>query len=229
MRILIVEDDAVLADALTHALRRSHHAVDCLASGAAADNAVTAQDYDIIILDLGLPELDGFEVLRRLRARRKRIPVLILTARDGLHDRVHGLDLGADDYLTKPFELPELEARMRAVTRRAYGAADDNVTVGRLALDSAGQRVMLDGSALELSSREFRVLEMLMTRSGRVISKEALIQRLYGWDREVSKNVVEIYVHRVRKKLKSAGVNIRTVRGLGYLLEPVAPTGKKPR
>jgi DNA-binding response OmpR family regulator len=155
--------------------------------------------------------------------------VLILTARDELQDRVHGLNLGADDYLTKPFELPELEARMRAVTRRARGAADDNVKVGRLALDSAGQRVMLDGSALELSSREFRVLEMLMTRSGRVISKEALIQRLYGWDQEVGKNAVEIFVHRVRKKLQSAGVNIRTVRGLGYLLEPVAPSGEKSR
>jgi len=227
MRILIVEDDAVLCDALTHALRKSHHAVDCLISGATVDHAVATQDYDIVILDLGLPELDGFEVLRRLRARRKRVPVLILTARDGLNDRVHGLDLGADDYLTKPFELPELEARMRAVIRRAHGAADDNVKVGRLALDSAGQRVMLDGSALELSSREFRVLEMLMTRSGRVISKEALIQRLYGWDQEVSKNAVEIFVHRVRKKLRSAGVNIRTVRGLGYLLEPVASTGKR--
>jgi DNA-binding response OmpR family regulator len=226
MRILIVEDDAALADALTHALRKSRHAVDCLASGAAADNAVTTQDYDIVILDLGLPDVDGFQVLRRLRARGKRIPVLILTARDGLHDRVLGLDLGADDYLTKPFELPELEARMRAVTRRAYGAADDNVKLGRLALDSAGQRVMLDGEALELSAGEFRVLEMLMTRSGRVISKEALIQRLYGWDREVRKNAVEIFVHRVRKKLRSAGVNIRTVRGLGYLLEPVMP-GKK--
>jgi DNA-binding response OmpR family regulator len=229
MRVLIVEDDAVLADALTQALRQSHHAVDCLASGATAENAVTAQDYDIVILDLGLPELDGFEVLRRLRARRKHVPVLILTARDELQDRVHGLNLGADDYLTKPFELPELEARMRAVTRRARGAADDNVKVGRLALDSAGQRVMLDGSALELSSREFRVLEMLMTRSGRVISKEALIQRLYGWDQEVGKNAVEIFVHRVRKKLQSAGVNIRTVRGLGYLLEPVAPSGEKSR
>ena len=227
MRILIVEDDAVLGDALTHALRKSHHAVDCLASGAAADNAVATQDYDVIILDIGLPELDGFEVLRRLRARRKRVPVLILTARDGLLDRVHGLDLGADDYLTKPFELPELEARMRAVVRRARGAADDNVQVGQLALDSAGQRVMLDGRALELSAREFRVLETLMTRSGRVISKETLIQRLYGWDREVGRNAVEIFVHRVRRKLRSAGVNIRTVRGLGYLLEPVAPTTKK--
>ena len=227
MRILIVEDDAVLGDALTHALRKSHHAVDCLASGAAADNAVATQDYDVVILDIGLPELDGFEVLRRLRARRKRVPVLILTARDGLLDRVHGLDLGADDYLTKPFELPELEARMRAVVRRARGAADDNVQVGQLALDSAGQRVMLDGRALELSAREFRVLETLMTRSGRVISKETLIQRLYGWDREVGRNAVEIFVHRVRRKLRSAGVNIRTVRGLGYLLEPVAPTPKK--
>lgn len=226
MRILIVEDDAILADAMTHALRKSHHAVDCLGTGTAADNVVATEDYDIVVLDIGLPELDGFEVLRRLRARRKRVPVLILTARDALQDRIQGLDLGADDYLTKPFELPELEARMRAVTRRACGAADDNVKVGRLELDSAGQRVMLGGSALELTAREFRVLEMLMTRSGRVISKEALIQRLYEWDRDVRKNAVEIFVHRIRKKLSSAGVNIRTVRGLGYLLEPLAPGGK---
>jgi two-component system, OmpR family, response regulator len=227
MRILFVEDDAALADALTRALRKSGHAVDCFASGTAADSAVTTQTYDVVILDLGLPELDGFEVLRRLRAGKKHVPVLILTARDALPDRVRGLDLGADDYLVKPVELPELEARMRAVVRRARGAADDSVRVGRLELDAVGQRVMSSGSALDLSSKEFRVLELLLIQSGRVISKEALVQRLYGWDREVRKNAIEIYVHRVRRKLEHADVNIRTVRGLGYLLEPSAPGNKK--
>jgi two-component system OmpR family response regulator len=226
MRILFVEDDAALADALTRALRKSGHAVDCLASGTAADSAVTTQNYDVVVLDLGLPDLDGLDVLRRLRAARKHVPVLILTARDAVPDRVRGLDLGADDYLVKPVELPELEARMRAVVRRARGAADDNVRVGRLELDTGGQRVMLGGKALELSSREFRVLELLLTQSGRVISKEALVQRLYEWDREVRKNAIEIYVHRVRRKLQHAEVNIRTVRGLGYLLEPSAPADK---
>lgn len=228
MRTLIVEDDATLADALTRALCNTGHAVDCLESGTAVDSAVATQSYDIVILDLGLPELDGFEVLRRLRVSKKHVPVIILTARDTLRDRVRGLDLGADDYLVKPFEMPELEARMRAVARRARGAADDHVTVGCLELDMAGQRVMLAGRALELSSREFRVLELLLTQAGRVISKEALVQRLYGWDPEVRKSTIEIYVHRIRRKLQHADVIIRTIRGLGYLLEPVATTGVKP-
>jgi DNA-binding response OmpR family regulator len=219
MRVLIVEDDAILADAMSGELRKAHHAVDCLASGTAADSVLLSQDYDAIILDLGLPGMDGFEVLRRLRKRRKRVPVLILTARDALDDRVRGLDLGADDYLIKPVELQELAARMRAVVRRAQGAFDSEVNVGSLVLDSAGRRVLLNGIALELSSREFAVLEILITRSGRVVSKEALMQGLYESDREVGVNAVEIFVHRVRKKLQDSGVNIRTVRGLGYLLE----------
>jgi two-component system OmpR family response regulator len=228
MRILIVEDDAVLADAIGGELRKARYAVDCLASGAAADSALLSQEYDAVILDLGLPDMDGFEVLRRLRGRKKRVPVLILTARDAVDDRVRGLDLGADDYLIKPIELRELTARMRAVVRRAQGAFESEVTIGRLVLDSAGRRVLLDGAAIELSSREFAVLEILITRSGRVVSKDALIQGLYGLDREVGVNAVEIFVHRVRKKVQNSGVNIRTVRGLGYLLERAAPADGKP-
>src|ERR1700691_849483 len=167
MRILIVEDDAVLADAIGGELRKARYAVDCLASGAEADSALLSQDYDAVILDLGLPDMDGLEVLRRLRKRMKRVPVLILTARDAVDDRARGLDLGADDYLIKPIELQELAARMPAVGRGAQGAFDGEVTVGRLVLDSAGRRVLLDGATIELSSREFAVLEILMMRRGR--------------------------------------------------------------
>jgi len=223
MRVLLVEDDVALADALAHALCGSGHTVDCLASGATAETAVASQSYELVILDLGLPGVDGFEVLRRLRSARESVPVLILTARDALPDRVRGLNLGADDYLVKPFETSELEARMRAVARRARGAAHDSVRVGRVELDGAGHRVLLDGRALELSSREFRVLESLLTQCGRVISKETLMQKLYGWDRDVGSQAIEVFVHRVRRKLRNADINIRTVRGLGYLLEPIAP------
>jgi two-component system, OmpR family, response regulator len=219
MRILIVEDDAVLADAMSAELRKARYAVDCLASGIAADSALMSQDYDAVILDLGLPDMDGFEVLRRLRNRKKRVPVLILTARDAVDDRVRGLDLGADDYLIKPIELRELAARMRAVIRRGQGTFDNELAIGRLILDASGRRVLLDGTSIDLSSREFAMLEIFMMRSGRVVSKDALMQGLYGLDNDVGVNAVEIFVHRVRKKLQNSGVNIRTVRGLGYLLE----------
>src|ERR1700691_1726160 len=169
MRILIVEDDAVLADAIGGELRKSRYAVDCLASGAAADSALLAQDYEAVILDLGLPDMDGFEVLRRLRNRKKRVPVLILTARDAVDDRVRGLDFGADDYLIKPIELRELAARMGAGIRRGQGIFDNELTVGRLVLDASGRRVLLDGTSVELSSREFAMLEIFMMRSGRVV------------------------------------------------------------
>jgi two-component system OmpR family response regulator len=223
MRILIVEDDAILADAVSAELRKARYAVDCFASGGEAESALLSQDYDAVILDLGLPDMDGLELLRRLRKRRRKVPVLILTARDALDDRVRGLDLGADDYLIKPVELQELAARMRAVIRRAQGGFDGEMAVGNLVLDSAGRRVTLNGTGIELSSREFAVLEILMMRRGRVVSKDALMQDLYEADHEVGVNAVEIVIHRVRKKVQNSGVNIRTVRGLGYLLEPAAP------
>lgn len=228
MRILIVEDDAVLADAIGGELRKARYAVDCLASGADAESALLSQDYDAVILDLGLPDMDGLEVLRRLRKRKKHVPVLILTARDAVDDRVRGLDLGADDYLIKPVELQELAARMRAVVRRAQGASDGEVAVGGLVLDSAGRRVLLNGTGIELSSREFAVLEILMMRKGRVVSKDALMQGLYESDQDVGVNAVEIFVHRVRKKVLNSGVNIRTVRGLGYLLESAPSPALEP-
>jgi two-component system OmpR family response regulator len=219
MRVLIVEDDPVLADGLTRSLRHSDYAVDCATDGEQADHVLTAQNYDLVILDLGLPGLDGFEVLKRLRRRGAAVPVLVLTARDALADRVKGLDLGADDYLTKPFDLPELEARARALIRRGQSGGSSLLTHGTLTLDTSGRRATLGGAPLELSARELGVLEVLMLRSGRVVNKEQLAEQLYGWDDEVGSNAIEVYVHRLRKKLEPAGVAIRTIRGLGYLLE----------
>ncbi|MBX9810849.1 MAG: response regulator [Burkholderiales bacterium] len=219
MRVLIVEDDPVLADGLTRSLRQADYAVDCINDGAEADHVLAAQGYDIVILDLGLPKIDGFEVLRRLRRRGVKVPVLVLTARDALQDRVKGLDLGADDYLTKPFDLPELEARVRALIRRGQSGGSSLLNHGALTLDIAGRRATLDGEPLDLSARELGVLEVLMMRSGRVVGKEQLAEQLYGWDEEVGANAIEVYVHRLRRKLEPAGVAIRTIRGLGYLLE----------
>ena len=219
MRILIVEDDPVLSDGLQNSLRRSDFAVDAAHDGEAANNILTTQNYDLIILDLGLPRLDGFEVLRRLRHRGGTSPVLILTARDAVADRVKGLDLGADDYLSKPFDLPELEARVRALIRRGQSGGSALLTHGPLALDLAGHRATLDGTPLELSARELGVLEVLMLRSGRVVNKEQLTAQLYEHDEEVGANAIEVYVHRLRKKLERTSVVIRTIRGLGYLLE----------
>jgi two-component system, OmpR family, response regulator len=221
MRILVVEDDSVLADALVHNLRHAGYAVDCLADGAAAAHALITQEYDLVILDIGLPKLDGFEVLTRLRRAEAHTPVIILTARDAVQDRIRGLDLGADDYLAKPFEMPELEARVRAVIRRMQGASGPELAVGPLTLDRIGRRILLNGMPLDLSARELAVLEVLMGRAGRVVHKEQLMQRLYEWDKVVGTNAIEVYMHRVRRKLTGAPVTIRTIRGLGYMLEAV--------
>lgn len=219
MRILIAEDDPVLADGLMRSLRHADYAVDCVSAGDQAEHVLLAQSYDLVILDLGLPRLDGFEVLRRLRHRGSKVPVLVLTARDALDDRVKGLDLGADDYLTKPFDLPELEARVRALIRRGQSGGGSTLVHGALKLDTAGRRATLNGAPLDLSARELGVLEVLLHRSGRVVNKEQLAEQLYGWDEEVGPNAIEVYVHRLRKKLEPAGVTIRTIRGLGYLLD----------
>ena len=219
MRILIVEDDPVLADGLTRSLRANDYAVDHAPDGMQADHVLATQSYDLVILDLGLPRIEGYEVLRRMRRRGSRVPVLVLTARDALEDRVRGLDLGADDYLTKPFDLPELEARVRALIRRGQAGGSSVLTHGPLALDTAGRRATLRGAPLELSARELGVLEVLLMRSGRVVGKEQLAAQLYGWEEEVGNNAIEVYVHRLRRKLEPAGVIIRTVRELGYLLE----------
>ncbi len=218
MRILIAEDDSILADGLSRSLRQNGYAVDAVHDGASADAALAAQPFDLLILDIGLPKLSGLEVLRRMRARNSHMPVLILTAADSIEQRVKGLDLGADDYMAKPFALSELEARVRALTRRGAGGGPTVLRHGRLAFDQVGRVVTVDEQAVELSAREVSLLEILLQRSGRMVSKKQLVDHLCEWGEEVSTNAIEVYVHRLRKKLEP-GVKIATVRGLGYCLE----------
>lgn len=222
MRILIAEDDQVLADGLLRSLRGAGAAADHVTTGVAADAALMANDsFDLLILDLGLPKLHGLDVLKRLRARGQTLPVLILTAADSVEERVKGLDLGADDYMAKPFALNELEARVRALTRRGMGAATSVIRHGPLEYDQAGRVARLDGKPLELPARELALLEVLLQRSGRLVSKEQLVDHLCQWGEEVSHNAIEVYVHRLRKKIEKNPVRIATVRGLGYCLEKI--------
>ena len=210
----------MLADALSRALVQSAYAVDIATTGEQADTALAMHAYDLAILDIGLPGLTGLDVLRRLRSRKSQVPVLLLTALDSLADRVRGLDLGADDYLAKPFDLPELEARVRALLRRG-NQSTLTLQHGRLRLDTVGRRVFYDEQPVELSARELAVLELLLMREGRVVSKEHMVNHLYGWGDEVGANAIEVYVYRIRKKLEPLGCEIRTVRGMGYLMERV--------
>ncbi len=219
MRILIAEDDSVLADVLIRTLRQASYTVDWVKTGAEADTKLSTQTYSLVILDLGLPQVDGLDVLRYLRARGSRTPVLILTARDRLEDRVAGLDMGADDYLAKPFELAELEARARALIRRGQGGTGSVIELGALRYDMQGRRVFIHGKPVDLSAREIGVLEVLVLRVGRVVSKEQLMEHLFEAGEEATSGAIEVYMHRLRKKLEDAQVLIKTVRGLGYLLE----------
>jgi len=219
VRILLVEDDPMLSAAVARALRQSAHVVETVASGDDADQCLASNEYDLVLLDVGLPVLDGFEVLRRLRQRRNAVPVLILTVRDVPEDLVKGLDLGADDYLTKPFNLSELEARVRALIRRSHASAASELVHGPLRLDMAGRRLYCNGQPMELSARELAVVELLLLRSGRVVTKQQISEQLYGWEDSSSSNAVEVFVYRLRKKLEPAGIDVRTIRGMGYLLE----------
>jgi len=221
MHILIAEDDQVLADGLLRSLRGAGYAVDQVASGTEADAALMAHDFDLVILDLGLPRMSGLDVLRRLRARQATMPVLILTAADSVEDRVRGLDLGADDYMPKPFSLAELEARVRALTRRRMGSASSTIRHGPLTFDQVGRVAYLHEQLLDLSARELGLLEMLLQRCGRLVSKNQLVEHLCEWGDEVSNNAIEVYVHRLRKKIEQGPVRIATVRGLGYCLEKI--------
>lgn len=219
MRILIAEDDALLADGLTRSLRHAGYAVDCVNTGAEADTALSTSEFDLLILDIGLPRMSGLDVLKRLRGRGSSLPVLIVTALVGVNDRVRGLDLGADDYLAKPFALEELEARVRALTRRGGANAGGIVRHGALTYDQPGRVAHLNGEMLDLSPRELSLLEILLQRIGRMVSKEQLVDHLCEWGEEVSSNAIEVYVHRLRRKLEPGGVRIVTVRGLGYCIE----------
>ena len=218
MRILVVEDDSLLAQGLTRVLARAGHAVDMAETGVQADRALRAASYDLVVLDIGLPDIDGFEVLRRLRLRHAAANVLVLTARDAIEDRVHGLDLGADDYLTKPFSVTEFEARVRALLRRVSLPASA-VSLGRLTVDVEAKRISINGTLIELTVREWALLELFMARPGRVLSKEQIAQQLADCDSQLTTNAVEVYVSRLRAKIEAAGVRIRTVRGFGYLWE----------
>ncbi len=221
MRILIAEDDQVMADGLLRALRSTGYAVDQVSSGSEADAALASHEFDLLILDLGLPKMHGFDVLRRMRARGSSVPVLILTAADSVEQRVKGLDLGADDYMAKPFSLQELEARVRALTRRGLGSASSVIKHGPLTFDATGRVAYISDQMIELSARELSLLEVLLQRAGRLVSKDQLVERLCEWGEEVSNNAIEVYIHRLRKKIEQGPIRIATVRGLGYCLEKI--------
>ncbi|MDE1893191.1 MAG: response regulator transcription factor [Pseudomonadota bacterium] len=219
MRILLAEDDPSIAEGICASLRHGGHAVDHVAAGNLADAALRDHHYDLLVLDLGLPGIDGSEVLRRLRARGTGMPVLVVTARDGLPERIRVLDLGADDYLVKPFALAEFEARVRALLRRASNQGKPDLLIGRLRLDLPGHRAWIGATALELTAREFGLLEALALRPDRVTSRAQLIEALCDWDQELTDNGLDIAIHRLRRKLHGSGTSVRTIRGLGYLLE----------
>ena len=218
VRLMIVEDDTSLATGLMRALANEGYEVTAAASGEEALERVRSEPFDLLVLDIGLPGIDGFEVLRRLRAGGYALPVLILTARDAVDDRVRGLDLGADDYMPKPFALPELAARVRALGRRGRGQIGPRIVHGPLVLDTAARRAWLNGEPLEMAAREWSVLQVLLERVERTVSKEAIIEAVAGLSDDLSLNAIEVYVSRLRAKLEPAGIRIRTVRGFGYML-----------
>jgi two-component system, OmpR family, response regulator len=219
MNVLLIEDDAVLAAGLVRALGQADYTVTHAPDGHCADGALRAHDYDLVLLDLGLPDMDGLEILRRLRRRRVIVPVLVLTARDGVDQRVTALDTGADDYLEKPFDLRELEARVRALLRRSHVEFGHEFTVGRLSLDPFARTVRLAGETLALPAREYEVLEALAMNAGQVLSKARIAQRMAVASEEPGENAIEVYMHRLRRRLEPHALRIRTLRGLGYVLE----------
>jgi two-component system, OmpR family, response regulator len=214
MRILLVEDDRMIGESIRTALRQDGGAVDWVRDGRSAESTLASEQFDLVLLDLGLPQRDGIEILRAMRSRHDQTPVIVLTARDALADRVTGLDAGADDYLVKPFELEELAARIRAVTRRKSGRAEPAIQVGQVRLDPSMRQVTVGGEAVMLSAREYAVLEALMMRPGAILSRAQLEDRLYGWGDAIESNAVSVYIHQLRRKL--GGDFIRNVRGVGY-------------
>ena len=216
MRILLVEDDALLGDALQVGLREQGFAVEWIRDGAAGEAALASDEFTAVVLDLGLPRMSGLELLRHVRDRGDHTPVIILTAREAVDDRVRGLDLGADDYVVKPVALKELAARLRAVARRAQGTGTGSIVVGNLSLDLASRAVTFDGNPVELQPREFALLQELMLRAGRVVTRTQLETQLYEWEHSLDSNAIEVHVHHLRRKL--APTLIRTVRGVGYMI-----------
>ena len=223
MRLLLVEDDPALANSTTRALQSQGWTVDWSTRGEPVPQSVKQDAYDLVILDIGLAGIDGFETLRRLRAQGSATPVLMLTARDAVEDRVRGLEGGADDYLVKPFAVAELVARVRVLTRRAQARSEDALSLGALRMDLSARRVFVGEQPLEVSAREWSVLEFLLGRVGKVVAKEQILQSIAGWDEALSENAIEVYVSRLRAKIEPAGLRIRTVRGFGYLLETADP------
>ncbi|GEK73400.1 MULTISPECIES: response regulator transcription factor [Halomonas] len=226
MRILLVEDDPSLASGIRLALKPEHYTVDILGDGIEALNALRDEEpFDAVILDLGLPRLDGIDLLTRLRRGGHRVPVLVLTARDGIEQRIQGLDAGADDYLTKPFEVDELKARLRALLRRSQGLVSSELRHRGVVLDPENRRVTYQGQPVTLSRREFTLLQEFLSHPGHAFTRDTLARLLYGWDEDVESNAIEVHVHHLRKKL--APELIRTLRGIGYIMDK-APADEAP-
>ncbi len=219
MKILLAEDDKFLAEGLSMVLRDSGYAVDVESDGANIPVTICTTPYDLLVLDLGLPNLDGFDVLKRIRSKGETIPILILTARDSLTDRVKGLDLGANDYLTKPFELPELEARIRALIRKDSWSNRTEISLGSLSFNTVDRVATIDGKMVDFTARELAVLEILLQKQGTSVDKQRITGLISSWDEEVTENAIGIIIHRLRRKLEEAKITIKTARGLGYRLE----------
>lgn len=221
MRILVVEDNKTLAGGLAAVLRVAGYAVDVVHDGVSAEAVLAAESFDLVVLDLSLPQLDGLDVLRGMRARKNASAVLILTARGALDERVRGLDLGADDYMTKPFEVSELEARVRVLLRRQAGLHDASISFGDIKLDTVSRTLSAFGQPLDLPSRELSVLETLLLRAGRVVAKQSIIESLAAFDEDLSENAVEQYISRLRRRLAPYALTVRVARGLGYYLDRI--------
>jgi len=219
MHILLVEDDAVLSNGLSNALQQSGYTLSTSNTGSHALQLLDIEIFDLIILDLGLPDMDGIEILRRVRRKKLTLPVLILTARDEVNDRIEGINQGADDYLTKPFDLGELEARVHALIRRCYSGFSNQIQAGQLSLNTQNHEITANGQAINLSAREIALLELLILQAGKVVCKDHISQRLASDGDALADNAIEVAIHRLRKRLEPHQAVIRTVRGLGYLLE----------
>ncbi|MDZ7803272.1 response regulator transcription factor [Thiohalophilus sp.] len=220
MRLLLIEDDEMLGKAVRAGLKQDGYTVDWLTDGEAGLQALGSDDFDVVVLDIGLPGMSGIEVLQRLRKQKKTLPVMILTAYDAVSDRITGLDAGADDYLIKPFDLDELLARLRAITRRREGRAQSRIELGSIQLDTAAHRLVIHGEEVSLSNKEYQLLEYLLTHAGNVIPRDRLESILYGWEGGVESNSLEVYIHNLRKKVGPG--TIKTIRGVGYRLEQPA-------